>query len=55
MSTPCDELAAFALEAWMPVVPAEGRTGDGFKTVVATASDAFALDRLVAYIGRQPQ
>jgi uncharacterized protein (TIGR03086 family) len=37
-----DELAAFALEAWMPVVPAEGRTGDGFKAVVA-------------YTGRQPQ
>lgn len=50
-----EELAAFALEAWMPLVPAEGRTGDGFKAAIEIAADASALDRLVAYTGRQPQ
>ena len=50
-----DELAEFALAAWKPVVPAEGRTGDGFKAAVAIVNNASALDRLVAYTGRQPQ
>ena len=49
-----DELAAFALQVWTPLVPAEGRTGDGFKAVVDVGSDASALDNLVAYTGRQP-
>jgi uncharacterized protein (TIGR03086 family) len=49
-----DELAAFALQTWMPLVPAEGRTGDGFKAVVDVGSDASALENLVAYTGRQP-
>ena len=50
-----DELAEFALETWMPVVPVEGRSGDGFKAAVAVANGASAVDRLVAYTGRQPQ
>lgn len=49
-----DELAEFALNAWKPVVPAEGRTGDGFKAAVAVDEGASALDKLVAYTGRQP-
>ncbi len=49
-----DDLAQFALETWKPLVPAEGRTGDGFKAVVPVSDDASAVDRLVAYTGRQP-
>ena len=49
-----DELAQFALDAWMPLVPAEGRTGDGFKAAVPVGEGASAIDRLVAYTGRQP-
>ena len=49
-----EELAEFALEAWKPVVPAEGRTGDGFKAAVPVDDSASAIDRLVAYTGRQP-
>jgi uncharacterized protein (TIGR03086 family) len=50
-----DELAAFALGAWQPVVPAGERpVGGGFKTEVTVAGGASALDQLVAYTGRQP-
>jgi uncharacterized protein (TIGR03086 family) len=49
-----DQLAEFALRIWQPVVPAEGRTGDGFKTAVVVADGASALDALVAYTGRNP-
>ena len=49
-----DELAAFALQTWMPVVPAEGRTGDGFKPAVNVGADASPLDKLVGYTGRTP-
>lgn len=49
-----DDLAEFALQTWMPVVPAEGRTGDGFKPAVPVAEDASALEKLVAYTGRNP-
>jgi hypothetical protein len=49
-----DELAEFALQTWMPLVPADGRTGDGFKAVVEVGPNASALDNLVAYTGRQP-
>jgi uncharacterized protein (TIGR03086 family) len=48
-----DELAEWALQTWQMVVPAEGRDG-GFDDVVATADDASAVDRLVAYTGRTP-
>lgn len=49
-----DDLAAWALATWQMVVPAEGRTGPGFKAAVPVGDDASALDRLVAYTGRQP-
>jgi uncharacterized protein (TIGR03086 family) len=49
-----DELAEFALATWQPVIPAEGRTGPGFKAVVEVSDDASTIDRLVAYTGRQP-
>lgn len=49
-----DDLASWALETWQTVVPAEGRTGDGFAAAVAIGDDAPALDRLVAYTGRRP-
>jgi uncharacterized protein (TIGR03086 family) len=49
-----DELAEWALSVWQPLVPAEGRTGDGFKPVVDVPDGASAVDRLVAYTGRQP-
>jgi len=49
-----DELAGWALATWQVVVPAEGRTGDGFAAVVPVADDAGAVDQLVAYTGRQP-
>ena len=49
-----DGLAEFALQAWMPLVPAEGRTGDGFKAAVSVAADASPVDRLVGYTGRTP-
>lgn len=48
------ELAEFGLAAWMPVVPAEGRTGDGFKAAVNVAADASSLDKLLGYTGRSP-
>jgi hypothetical protein len=47
-----DFLADFAYQAWLPLVPAEGRTGDGFKAAVPVADDAGALERLIAYTGR---
>lgn len=49
-----DELADFGLQTWMPVVPAEGRTGDGFKAAVIVAANAAPLDRLLGYTGRNP-
>lgn len=49
-----DELATFALGTWKSVVPAEGRTGDGFKTVVEPAAGATIVDQLVGYTGRDP-
>ena len=49
-----DELAEWALATWQVVVPADGRTGDGFAAVVPVADDAGAVDRLVAYTGRRP-
>lgn len=48
-----DELAEFALQTWKPLVPVEGR-GDGFKAVFSVAPDASAIDKLLAYTGRQP-
>lgn len=49
-----DDLAQWALETWSAVVPAEGRTGDGFAAAVPVADDAPTLDRLVGYTGRNP-
>jgi uncharacterized protein (TIGR03086 family) len=49
-----DELAEWALQTWQVVVPADGRTGDGFADVVPVADDAPAVDRLLGYTGRQP-
>lgn len=49
-----EELATFALETWKMVVPADGRTGDGFAPVVDVSDDASTLDKAVAYTGRQP-
>jgi uncharacterized protein (TIGR03086 family) len=49
-----EELAEWSLGTWQSVVPAEGRTGDGFKAAVAVLDEASAVDRLVAYTGRQP-
>ena len=49
-----DDLAGFALMTWQGLVPAEGRTGDNFKEAVPVAGDAPAVDKLVAYTGRQP-
>jgi uncharacterized protein (TIGR03086 family) len=49
-----DELAAWGLATWKQVVPAEGRTGDGFKAAVPVADDAPMLDQLVGYTGRTP-
>lgn len=49
-----DELAQFALQTWQQVVPAEGRTGDGFKAVVPVADGASAVDALLGYTGRRP-
>ena len=51
---PSEELAQFALSTWQPLVPAQGRTGDGFKAVIEISDDAPVVDRLVAYTGRQP-
>ncbi len=49
-----DDLASWALETWQAVVPAEGRTGDGFDAAVPVGDDASPVDRLVAYTGRRP-
>ena len=49
-----DELADWALQVWQGLAPAEGRTGEPFADVVPVADDASAVDRLVAYTGRQP-
>jgi uncharacterized protein (TIGR03086 family) len=49
-----DDLAGWALQTWQVVVPAEGRTGDGFAAAVPVAEDAPVVDRLVGYTGRQP-
>lgn len=49
-----DELAEFALQTWQPLVPAEGRTGDGFKAAIDAGPDASMVDKLAAYTGRQP-
>jgi len=49
-----DDLAEWALQTWQVVVPAEGRTGDGFADVVAVPDDAAVTDQLVAYTGRRP-
>ena len=49
-----DDLASWALATWQVVVPADGRTGDGFAAAVPVADDASAVDQLVAYTGRQP-
>lgn len=50
-----DDLAEWALGAWQAVVPADGRPdGGGFAPVVPVADDASAVDRLVAYTGREP-
>jgi uncharacterized protein (TIGR03086 family) len=49
-----DELAAWALATWQAVVPAESRTGDGFKAAVPVDDDAPVLDQLVGYTGRTP-
>ena len=48
------DLAAWAHQVWSGVVPAEGRTGDGFAAAVHVPDGASAMDRLVAYTGRQP-
>lgn len=48
------DLAEWALATWQQVVPAEGRSGPGFKDVVTVADDAPAVDRMAAYTGRQP-
>ena len=52
--SPSEELAQFSLNTWQPLVPAEGRTGDGFKAAIDIRDDAPAVDRMVAYTGRQP-
>jgi len=49
-----DELAEWATGVWQQVVPAEGRTGDGFKAVVEIPAGSGAVDQLLAYTGRQP-
>jgi len=49
-----DDLVSWALETWRRVVPAEGRTGGGFKAAVPIDAEAPILDQLVAYTGRQP-
>lgn len=49
-----DELAGWALDVWRQVVPAEGRTGDGFAPAVEVPESAPAIDRLVGYTGRRP-
>ncbi|MDX2381361.1 MAG: TIGR03086 family metal-binding protein [Acidimicrobiia bacterium] len=49
-----DELAEWALATWQQVVPAEGRTGDGFRAVVEVSDGASPIDRLAAYTGRNP-
>jgi uncharacterized protein (TIGR03086 family) len=51
---PSEELAQFALTTWQPLVPAEGRAGGSFKAAIDISDGAPALDRLVAYTGRQP-
>ena len=47
-----DDLAKFAYQAWLPLIPAEDRTGDGFKAAIPVGDDAGALERLIAYTGR---
>jgi uncharacterized protein (TIGR03086 family) len=49
-----DELAEWALATWKQLVPAEGRTGPGFKPVVPVDATASPVDQLVAYTGRHP-
>ena len=44
----------FALQTWQMVVPADGRTGDGFAPVVEVGDDASPIDQVVGYTGRQP-
>jgi uncharacterized protein (TIGR03086 family) len=50
-----DELADFALATWRTVVPAEGRTGPGFKAAVPVGDDPSAVARLIGYTGRDPE
>ena len=49
-----DDLAEWALATWQQVVPADGRSGPGFKDVVPVDPDASAVDRLAGYTGRRP-
>lgn len=50
-----DDLAAWALQTWQVVVPADGRPeGGGFAPVVDPGPSASALDQLVGYTGRNP-
>lgn len=49
-----DALAEWSLAVWQSVIPAEGRTGDGFAPAVAVSGSASSVDQLVGYTGRQP-
>jgi uncharacterized protein (TIGR03086 family) len=49
-----DSLSDYVLGLAKTIITPEGRTNVGFDNPIAVAVDAGALDRLVAYTGRQP-
>jgi uncharacterized protein (TIGR03086 family) len=52
--TASDALSDFVLGVAKTVITPEGRTNVGFDDPIDVAVDAGALDRLIAYTGRQP-
>jgi uncharacterized protein (TIGR03086 family) len=49
-----DELSDYVLGVAKTIITPEGRTSVGFDDPIDVAADARALDRLLAYTGRQP-
>ena len=52
--TASDEVSDYVLGLAKQVITPEGRTKVGFDDPIDVAADAGALDRLIAYTGRQP-
>jgi uncharacterized protein (TIGR03086 family) len=51
---PPEELSDYVLSLAKQIITPEGRTNVGFDDPIDVAADAGALDRLIAYTGRQP-